>query len=39
MPASITTLRTTLATALIDNSLWQTFAFPPSVVSWPIQLS
>ena len=32
MPASITTLRTTLATALVDNSLWQTFAFPPSVV-------
>jgi len=32
MPAAITTLRTTLATALIDNSLWQTFAFPPSVV-------
>jgi len=32
MPASITTLRTTLATALVDNSLWQIFAFPPSVV-------
>jgi hypothetical protein len=32
MPAAITTLRTTLATALIDNSLWSTFAFPPSVV-------
>ena len=32
MPASVTTLRTTLATALVDNSLWQTFAFPPSVV-------
>jgi hypothetical protein len=32
MPASITTLRTTLATALVDNSLWSTFAFPPSVV-------
>jgi hypothetical protein len=30
--ASITTLRTTLATALVDNSLYQTFAFPPSVV-------
>ena len=29
---AITTLRTTLATALINNSLWQTFAFPPSVV-------
>jgi hypothetical protein len=33
MPAAaITTLRTTLATALVDNSLWSTFAFPPSVV-------
>jgi hypothetical protein len=32
MPASVTTLRTTLATALVDNSLWSTFAFPPSVV-------
>ncbi len=31
-PVAITTLRTTLATALIDNSKWQTFAFPPSVV-------
>ena len=31
LPA-ITTLRTTLATALVNNSLWQTFAFPPSVV-------
>jgi hypothetical protein len=30
--ASITTLRTTLANALVDNSLYQTFAFPPSVV-------
>jgi hypothetical protein len=32
MTAPITTLRTTLATALVDNSKWQTFAFPPSVV-------
>jgi hypothetical protein len=32
MPSSVTTLRTTLATALIDDSLWSTFAFPPSVV-------
>ena len=31
-PVAITTLRTTLATALVDNSKWQTFAFPPSVV-------
>ena len=32
MPVAITTLRTTLATALVDNAKWQTFAFPPSVV-------
>ena len=32
MTAPITTLRSTLATALVDNSKWQTFAFPPSVV-------
>jgi len=32
MPVAITTLRTTLATALVDNSKWQTFAFPPSTV-------
>ena len=32
MPAAITTLRTTLATALVDNNLYQVFAFPPSVV-------
>jgi hypothetical protein len=32
MTVAITTLRTTLATALVDNSKWQTFAFPPSVV-------
>ena len=33
MPApAITTLRTTLATALVDNSRYSTFAFPPSVV-------
>ncbi len=30
--ASITTLRTTLATALVDNNLYQVFAFPPPVV-------
>lgn len=29
---AITTLRTTLATALVDNTRWQTFAFPPSTV-------
>lgn len=31
-PVAITTLRTTLATALVDNAKWQTFAFPPSTV-------
>jgi len=32
MPVAVTTLRTTLATALVDNTKWQTFAFPPAVV-------
>jgi len=32
MTTPITTLRTTLATALIDNSKWQTFAFPTATV-------
>jgi hypothetical protein len=32
MPVAVTTLRTTLATALIDNAKWQTFAFPPATV-------
>jgi len=31
-PVAITTLRTTLATALVDNTKWQTFAFPPATV-------
>ena len=31
-PVAITTLRTTLATALVDNLKWQTFAFPPATV-------
>jgi hypothetical protein len=31
-PVSITTLRATLAAALVDNSKWQTFAFPPATV-------
>jgi len=31
-PVAITTLRTTLATALVDNNKYQVFAFPPSVV-------
>ena len=34
MPAALTTLRTTIATALVDNSLWQVFAFvPPTVLA------
>jgi hypothetical protein len=32
MTTPITTLRTTLATALIDNSKYQVFAFPPATV-------
>ena len=32
MPVAVTTLRTTLATALVDNAKYQTFAFPPSTV-------
>jgi hypothetical protein len=32
MPVALTTLRTTIATALVDNSKWQTFAFPPATV-------
>ena len=32
MTTPITTLRTTLATALVDNLKWQTFSFPPSTV-------
>lgn len=32
MTAPITTLRTTLANALVDNTKYQVFAFPPSVV-------
>lgn len=31
-PVAITTLRTTLANALVDNTKWQTFAFPPATV-------
>jgi len=29
---AITTLRTTIATALTNNAKWQTFAFPPATV-------
>ena len=32
MTVALTTLRTTLATALVDNSKYQTFAFPPATV-------
>lgn len=32
MTVAITTLRTTLATALVDNTRWQTFAFPPATI-------
>ena len=32
MTVAITTLRTTLAIALVNNAKWQTFAFPPSTV-------
>ena len=32
MTTPITTLRTTLATALVDNTKYQVFAFPPSTV-------
>ena len=32
MSTPITTLRTTLATALVDNTRYQVFAFPPAVV-------
>ncbi len=30
--AAITTLRTTLATALTNNGVWSTFAFPPATL-------
>ena len=32
MTTPVTTLRTTLATALVDNTRWSTFAFPPATV-------
>jgi hypothetical protein len=28
----ITTLRTTIANALVDNNKWQTFAYPPTTI-------
>ena len=30
MTVAITTLRTTIANALVDNAKWSTFSFPPS---------
>ena len=30
MTAAISTLRTTIATALVDNALWSVFSFPPA---------
>ena len=32
MTVAITTLRTTLATALVDDTKWQTFSFPPATI-------
>ena len=33
MPSpALTTLRTTIATAITDNTKWQTFAFPPATI-------
>jgi hypothetical protein len=32
MSVAITNLRTTLATALIEDSVWQVFAFPPATI-------
>ena len=30
MTAAISTLRTTIATALVDNTVWSVFAYPPA---------
>ena len=32
MPAAITTLRSTIAAALANNSVWSTFSFPPRTI-------
>jgi len=32
MTAAITTLRSTIAAALANNSVWSTFSFPPSTI-------
>jgi hypothetical protein len=32
MPAAITTLRSTIAAALANNSVWSTFSYPPSTI-------
>jgi hypothetical protein len=33
MPAAITTLRASLATALANANVWNTYAFPPSTIT------
>jgi hypothetical protein len=33
MPAAITTLRTSLATALANANVWNTYAFPPPTIT------
>lgn len=33
MTAAITTLRSTIAAALTDNTLWQVFSFPPPTIT------
>lgn len=32
MPSTITTLRSTIATALTDNTKWQIFSYPPATI-------
>jgi hypothetical protein len=32
MSVALTTLRTTIATALVDNAQWTTFSFPPATI-------
>jgi len=33
MPAPITTLRATLASALANNNVWNTYSFPPATIT------
>jgi hypothetical protein len=33
MPAPITTLRASLATALANNNVWNTYSFPPATIT------